>query len=175
MGLGLDEVLFVPNQIPPHRRNEPALAPARDRYVMVCLALAGNPAFKAGAMELDRDEVSYTVQTVARLCADHPQDRFTFITGADSLSKDPWYKLDELIGMLERFVVVTRRGYPLSTLEARLDVYALRNRSKVVTMPIPEVEVSATEIRRRVSQGQPITYLVPAAVEDYVLKMGLYR
>jgi nicotinate-nucleotide adenylyltransferase len=171
----LDEVWLLPNQIPPHRQGESGLASARDRYAMVCLASAGNPHLKPSSLEIERDEVSYTINTVERLAQEHPHDRFTFITGADSLAKDAWFRLDDLLGLLETFVVATRGSHSPAELEARVAGYGLSRAERIRPMPLPTVDISSTEIRRRVREGQGIRYMVADAVEDYIRKMGLYR
>ncbi|MHB2017252.1 MAG: nicotinate-nucleotide adenylyltransferase [Candidatus Xenobia bacterium] len=171
----LDEILFIPNQIPPHRRNKPDLADAQDRYVMVCLAIAGNPGFRPSRIEIDASEVSYTVHTVERLQEQNPDVRYSFITGADSLSKDAWYGLDRLLGMVERFIVATRTGYPMERLHEKVRSFGLEHEDRVVPLPIPNVDVSSTEVRERIRGGHTIRYLVPWGVEDYIRKMGLYR
>lgn len=174
MEAGLDEVFFIPNKIAPHRADVEWIAPARDRYVMTCMAVSGNDRFRSSSLELDRPAISYTYDTVAALREDRPDQEFTFLTGADSLLRSKWYRLDDLLGMLTSFLVVNRPGFPRAELEEHLDRMALANRDKVAWLEIPGIEISSTDIRARIRQGRPFRYLVPDPVHDYIRKNRLY-
>lgn len=173
-GRGLAEVLFLPNRVPPHRQDLDGTASAWDRFAMTCLAVNGNDRFRVSAMELERAEVSYTFDTLALLREQDPARSLVFLTGADSLLRSPWYRLDDLLGLLEEFVVVSRPGAPLEELGRKLDELGLRNRSRVVTQEIPAVPISSTDIRDRIQQGRSFRYLVPEPVHDYIRKNRLY-
>lgn len=174
MECGLDEVLFIPNKIAPHRRDLEWIAPARDRFVMTCMAVNENERFKASAMELDRPQVSYTYDTVAAMRTERPSLDLTFITGADSLLRSEWYRLDDLLGLLRGFIVVSRPGAPMEELKRRLDELGLQNRGRIVTLEIPGMDISSTDIRTRVREGRPFRYMVPDPVYDYIRKNRLY-
>jgi len=171
--LGLDRVDFIPNQIPPHRRDLQEIAPARDRYAMVCMAVSGNPCFTCTPIELERPEVSYTFETVSTLRQEHPGQAFTFLAGADSLMGD-WHRLDDLLGLLDSFAVLTRPGSTRQVLETRLDELGLTNRGKVRWLEIAGLQISATDIRARIRAGQAFRYLVCEPVYDHIHKNGLY-
>lgn len=170
----LDEILFLPNRIPPHRSSKEALPPALERYLMVCLATASHPRFRVSALELEREGPSYTIDTVEELLRRDPSRALTFITGADALLLSRWYRLDELLGRLERFLVVTRPGFDLDRLGQHLDRMELGHRDRIQTLDIPGMEISSTALRRRIRAGRPIRYLVPEPVADYIQKTGLY-
>lgn len=171
--LGLDRVDFIPNQLPPHRQDLQEMAPARDRYAMVCMAVSRNPRFTCSPIELDRPEVSYTFDTVSALRQKHPGQAFTFLGGADSLLGD-WYRLDDLLGLLDSFVVLTRPGSTRQALEARLDGLGLSHRGKVIWLEIAGMKISATDIRARIRAGQAFRYLVSEPVYDHIRKNALY-
>lgn len=171
--LGLDRVVFIPNQVPPHRRDLHDMAPARDRYAMVCMAISGNPDFSCSPIELERPEVSYTFDTISTLRERNPEHAFTFLSGADSLLVD-WHRLDDLLGLLESFVALTRPGSTRQALEKRLDGLGLTNRGKVRWLEIPGLEISATDIRNRIRKGQAFRYLVCEPVHDHIRKSRLY-
>lgn len=171
--LALDRVDFIPNQVPPHRQDGQEMAPARDRYAMVCMAVSGNPRFTCSPIELDRPEVSYTFDTVSALRREQPGRTFTFLAGADSLLGD-WHRLDDLLGLLDSFVVLARPGSTRQDLEARLDGLGLSNRGKVRWLEIPGLQISATDIRARIRAGQAFRYLVSEPVYNHIRKMGLY-
>ena len=187
-GLGLDEVRFLPAQVPPHRAT-PASS-ARDRYAMVALATALNPHFVADDLELRREGPSYTVDTIARLRDERPGDAFVLIVGSDTFPElATWKDHDRLLQMCT-VAVVTRPeegrqeggqqpagglGGPESppSFEERARIHSARADDSRV--PGPGLAVSATDIRRRVKEGLSIRYLVPETVADYIAKRGLYR
>jgi len=168
-GLGLDEVRFLPAQVPPHRAT-PASS-ARDRYAMVALATALNPHFVADDLELRREGPSYTVDTIARLRDERPGDAVVLIVGSDTFTELPTWKDHDRLLQMCTLAVVTRPedggeegGRPPARAEAG-----------VSRVPGPGLAVSATDIRRRVKEGLSIRYLVPETVADYIAKRGLYR
>jgi nicotinate-nucleotide adenylyltransferase len=174
--LGLERVVFVPNNIPPHKAGR-QLAPAADRLRMVELAIAGNPAFEVSDIELRREGKSYSIDTVRQLLAEHPEGwDIHFLIGADSLHELPtWYRAAELADLC-MFVVASRPGESLDDLEPlrgklRDDqIAAIAGRR----IEIPLIGISSTEIRRRVREGLSIRYLVPDPVQRYIVEKGLY-
>lgn len=171
----LERIIFIPNRIPPHRQNEPGLLNGMLRYDMVNLAINSNPYFQASRIELDREEISYTYHTIRDLKEEYPETDFSFITGVDSLLKDPWVKLDELLGLLENFIAVTRPGFDDSLLKNRITELDLSNGGNVKLLPIPKVGISSTMIRQRIKNGKSIKYMVPDPVESYIQKNNLYN
>jgi len=165
-GLSLDEVRFLPAQVPPHR---PApVSSARDRFAMVALATALHPRFVADDLELQREGPSYTVDTIARLRDERPGDEVVLVVGSDTLPELPTWKDHERLLRMCTVAVVTRpeEGRPERIQSARAEVRLIAG---------PGLAVSATEIRRRVKEGHSIRYLVPETVADYIAKRGLYR
>jgi nicotinate-nucleotide adenylyltransferase len=163
-GLSLDEVRFLPAQVPPHR---PApVSSARDRFAMVALATALHPRFVADDLELQREGPSYTVDTIARLRDERPGDEVVLVVGSDTLPELATWKDHERLLRMCTVAVVTRPedGRPEGT-----------GPDGVRHVPGPGLAVSATEIRRRVKEGHSIRYLVPETVADYIAKRGLYR
>lgn len=171
---GLQRVLFIPNRQPPHRRQEADLASEEHRWAMATLAVTSHPRFYVSRLELEREGPSYTVDTVARVKAATPEAGLHFITGSDALMKYAWKDLDGLLSHLAAFVVATRPGFPLELLQQRLDSMDLANVRRIVALQVPGIEISSTMIRKRLSAGGSIRYLVPRAVEDYIVKHGLY-
>jgi nicotinate-nucleotide adenylyltransferase len=187
-GLGLDEVRFLPAQVPPHRAT-PASS-ARDRYAMVALATALNPHFVADDLELRREGPSYTVDTIARLRDERPGDAVVLIVGSDTFPELPTWKDHDRLLQMCTVAVVTRPeegrpeggqqpagglGGPEShpSFEERARIHSARAEDSHV--PGPGLAISATDIRRRVKEGLSIRYLVPETVADYIAKRGLYR
>lgn len=161
-GLGLDEVLFVPAHVPPHR-NGPQSSPL-DRYAMVSLATASHPGFVPSDVELRRDGPSYTLATLEGLKAARPKDELFLIVGSDTVGEMKTWRGAEQIFSLCRVAVASRPGDDAGEAPGRFEVVAG-----------PGLPISATEVRRRVRDGQSVRFLVPEAVALYIEKRGLYR
>jgi len=160
--LRLDELRFVPAREQPFKRGRHA-APAADRAAMLELAVANTPGFGIERLELDREGPSYTVDTLVALRAREPETELTLLLGADAAAElGAWHRAEELPG-LARIVVFARPG--ASVPAAGLISAAIE---------VPALEISATEIRRRVRAGQPIRYWVPDAVAEYMARHRLY-
>lgn len=160
--LGLAELRFVPALEQPFKRGRHA-APAEHRAAMLELAVAGEPGFAVERAELERPAPSYTVDTLRALRAREPDREFTLLLGADAAAElGAWHRAAELPG-LARIVVFARPGSPVPA-------------SPLLSLAIevPGIDISATEIRRRVREGRPLRYWVPDAVAEYVTRHRLY-
>ena len=163
----LSEVIFVPTG-QPWQKTERQVSAAEDRYLMTVLATATNPAFSVSRIDIDRPGLTYTIDTLHELRAEHPDAELFFITGADALAQIlDWRSAEEMFSMAH-FVGVTRPGYELA-LDARFPAGA------VSLLEIPALTISSSDCRDRVSRGMPIWYLVPDPVVRYVDKRHLYR
>lgn len=159
----LDEVVFVPTG-QPWQKNHKEVSPAEHRYLMTVVATASNPRFTVSRVDIDRPGPTYTIDTLRDLRATRPEAELFFITGADAMAQIlSWKNVDELWS-LAHFVGVTRPGHELST-----------QRKDVSLMEVPAMAISSTDCRRRVSDGEPVWYLVPDGVVQYIAKHGLYR
>lgn len=160
--LGLDALRFVPAREQPFKRGRHGATPAQ-RAEMLELAIAGAPGFAVERAELEREGPSYTVDTLRALRAREPGIRLLLLVGADAAGElDAWREAEE-IPALATVVVFGRAGVPVppSRLIAR-------------TIEVPGIEISATEIRRRVREGRSIRYWVPDPVSEYVTRHRLY-
>ncbi len=170
--LGLDEIIFVPAGRPWLKENTP-ITPAEHRVAMVRLAIKGEPTFKLSTVEIERPGPSYTVDTIAAMKKRYTGDDICFIMGWDSLSQLPrWREPDRLITLC-RLVAVARPGYPRPDLAALEKAIPGLSRS-VVLFDEPQVDIDATGIRERVARGEPVSDLVPGAVERYIKEHKLY-
>jgi nicotinate-nucleotide adenylyltransferase len=160
----LDEVVFVPTG---RREDKEAASPGEDRYLMTVIATASNPRFSVSRVDIDRPGITYTIDTLRELHAARPDaGRLFFITGADALARImSWRDVGELF-TLAHFVGCTRPGH-------RLTVTGLPE-GKVSLIEIPALTISSTGCRARVAKGEPIWYLVPDGVVQYIAKRGLY-
>lgn len=173
---GLDQVLFVPNRHPPHK--DPAdLTEPEHRYLMTFLATVSNPRFSVSRLEIDRAGASYTIDTIRALSAQHPEVGLYYITGADAILqvlRGEWEQSAELLRMCA-FIAATRPGFTLDLDTLRRSNATGRPLENVHVMAIPAMAISSTDIRARVRTARPIKYLVPEAVEAYIVKHDLYR
>lgn len=163
----LDEVVFVPTG-QPWQKDRGHLSPSEDRYLMTVIATASNPRFSASRVDIDRPGLTYTIDTLREMRDLHgPDVDFFFITGADALAQIlTWRDADELFE-LAHFVGCTRPGHRLS--DAGLP------EGKVSLVEVPALAISSTECRERVRDGEPIWYLVPDGIVQYINKRALYR
>jgi len=171
--LGLDRVLFVPAGTPPHKEGRPISA-AHHRWRMLELAIAGRPHFGISRVDMERSGPCYTVDTLRLLRAElGPESTFFFIEGADSLADIPtWHQPQRLLELAE-LAVVGRLGVEIDLEELERWLPGLRAHIHWVQMPY--LEISSSDLRARVKEGRPISYLLPAPVESYIVKQQLYR
>jgi nicotinate-nucleotide adenylyltransferase len=170
--LKLDRVLVVPAGQPPHKAERPVTA-AEHRVAMVQLAIASNPAFTLSRVDLDRPGPHYSVDMVARLRREVGPGEVFFIVGMDSLMQlTEWHEPERLIGMCY-IVGVNRPGYTYDLAPLERDVPGISAHIKVIDAP--QLEISSHVLCDRVRRGLPIKYQVPEAVEDYIVRHGLYR
>lgn len=168
--LGLERVLFVPAVAPPHRHVADGV-PADVRLEMTRRAVAGDERFAVSAVEIDA-RLSFTLDTLGALREAFPGHELDFIIGSDSLLQfGSWHRPEAILGLC-RLAVATRPGDdPAAVAEAREAWGAER----VVLLDSVGVAVSSTLVRERVRRGAPIRYLVPRAVEETIVELGLYR
>ena len=168
--LSADRVVLIPNRQSPHKQGLIDLAPAADRLAMCRLAVAGDPLFAVNDLELSRPGPSYTFDTVRTL----RRDGWTpihWLIGADQVPALPqWHEADTLLAEV-RFAIMARPGWAF-------EWAALPERFRSLAdavLPTPLVEISSTDIRRRVQNGRSIRYLTPDAVVEHIATNELYR
>lgn len=169
--LQLDRILLMPNARSPFKIVS-AISSANDRLSMLRLAVSGIDWLEVSTAEIDREGVSYTVETLALLAAHNPMSTLMFLMGADSLHDLPrWKRPNEILALAE-IGVASRPGIEIDIAGIILALPAAAGRVTIVSTPA--IEISATDIRYRVRAGRPITFHVPAAVERYILTHRLY-
>lgn len=161
--LGLDELRFMPAGEQPFKQGR-HVASASERAAMVALAVAGEAGLAVERCEVDRPGPSYTVDTLRALRSREPGQDFTLVVGADATRELDQWREAAALPALARIVAVARPGAPrpASALVERV-------------VEVPAVDLSATQIRRRVAEGRSIRYLVPDAVAEFIAIHGLYR
>jgi nicotinate-nucleotide adenylyltransferase len=162
----LHEVVFVPTGRP-WQKSHRTVSEAEHRYLMTVIATASNPRFTVSRVDIDRPGPTYTIDTLHELQAQRPSADLFFITGADALQQIlEWKRSDELF-TLAHFVGVTRPGHCLSGAGLPPD--------RVSLVEVPAMAISSTDCRERVAKGDPVWYLVPDGVVQYIAKHRLYR
>jgi len=184
---GLERVLFIPSAVPPHKAGAEVVA-AEHRLAMVRLAVAGNPAFRVSTIEIRRAGHSYSVDTLRLLHTRLPGCRFVFILGMDAFRDIATWKEYAAIFSLCDIVVISR---PPDDQAPGLDALPIAVRSAfcygssklemrhtsgccIRFQRISALDISASSIRQRLRAGRSIRYLVPASVERYIARHGLY-
>jgi len=162
--LDLDEVVFVPTGQPAQKTK---VTDSEHRYLMTVIATASNPRFTVSRVDINRAGVTYTIDTLRDIQRDRPGAELFFISGADAIAQIlSWRDHDEL-WELAQFVAVSRPGHVLSTEGLPSDA--------VSQLEVPALAISSTDCRARVAAGEPVWYLVPDGVVQYIAKHHLYR
>ena len=170
----VDEVLFVPTGHPPHKSHI-NMTTCEHRYLMTVLATAANPYFKVSRIEIEREGVTYTIDTIKELKRIYGEEvELYFITGADAVHKIlGWKESTELLQLCD-FVAVTRPGYNKEELLRKVKMLNEQYETNIHFLEVPALAISSSDIRRRLMEMKPIKYLVPQEVENYIKKHDLY-
>lgn len=159
----LDEVIFVPTG-QPWQKAKGKVSAAEHRYLMTVIATAANPQFTVSRVDIDRPGLTYTIDTLRDLRRMRPEADLFFITGADAMAQIMSWKDSDELWDLAHFVGVTRPGHVLDD----------AGRTDVSLLEVPAMAISSTDCRKRVAEQNPVWYLVPDGVVQYIAKYGLY-
>jgi nicotinate-nucleotide adenylyltransferase len=164
----LDEVVFVPTGAP-WQKSDRRVTAAEDRYLMTVIATASNPRFWVSRVDVDRGGPTYTIDTLRDLSEQLPNADLYFITGADALADIfTWRDAEELFSMAQ-FVGCTRPGFAMDP-----ETLGKIPSDRVTMVEVPALAISSTDVRRRTMRGEPVWYLVPDGVVQYIAKHQLY-
>ena len=172
----LDEVWFVPTAISPFKESG-SQASEFQRRDMLTLAIASHPRFSINELEWKRGGISYTCDTLEALSSEFPEHQFFFLMGADSLADFHQWKNPRRICELARLAIVSRPGSPtpdLSVLQPLVEPEYL-NQLANCQIVMPAMDLSSSNIRRRIEHQQSIRFRLPRAVEQYIAAQGLYQ
>lgn len=166
--LKLDRIVFIPAKKHPFKDNK-FIANEMHRLKMIQLAIGDNERLTLSDIELNSDQVSYTIDTVQAIKQEYPDDgkEIYFLMGMDNLNQFHLWKEPETLVKKCKIVVFSRPGF-------EPDQEAKKFLPDIQIIQIPLLEISSTQIRNRVNHGQTIRYLVPPAVESYIVKNKLY-
>lgn len=169
--LSLDRVMLIPARIPPHKPVEQEPGP-QHRLKLCRVAVADDDRFEVSDIELRRNGPSYTVDTLQELTCHASGSELFLIVGGDIAVGLPRWREPERVLELASLAVAKRRGTSRAAVQSALD--ALRGGARAKFFQMPRIGVSSTMVRRRVRAGQPIRYLVPDRVAEYIDHHGLY-
>jgi nicotinate-nucleotide adenylyltransferase len=168
----LDEVWFTPVAIQPLKHSGPKASDAQ-RIEMLRLATRSEPSWRVCTMETDRGGFSYSVDTLRQIHEELPETALFFLIGADTLRDVSRWKEPEELFRLATPLVVRRPGETEPNLGKLVNLCSADTQPQQIELPL--IDVSSSEIRRRVAAGEPIDRLVPADVDDYINRHGLYH
>ncbi|WP_053956983.1 nicotinate-nucleotide adenylyltransferase [Inediibacterium massiliense] len=170
----LEKIIFIPAGIPPHKADS-CLTDGKHRYFMTLLATITNPHFEVSKIELESNEISYTIRTIEKLKKIYREDtELFFITGADAICELGTWKSVDKLSRLCKFIAATRPGMNSSHVDEKIKELKQKYGTCIKKIDLPALAISSTDIRNRVSKGQSIKYLLPEPVEYYVYKNNLY-
>ncbi len=162
--LKLDKMLFIPAFAPPHKRH---LLSYQHRFKMLKLAIAGNPFFELSDIEAKRGGKSFTVDTLRELKKIYPNDQLYLIIGADQFRELSNWKEPKKLCQLAKIVVMSRPNCPIPATKNRL--------ANTMTLKVIQIEIASKLIRKRISQGLSVRYMLPEKVWHYIIKNRLYQ
>jgi nicotinate-nucleotide adenylyltransferase len=170
--LGLERVVLVPVNTPPHKEapDDPGVG---HRVEMCRLAAAGDERLSVSRVDADVTGPSFTVDTLRRLHDQSPEDQLTFIVGGDMAHSLPeWHEPEAILALAELGVAARGDVSHDAILDRIAGITGVPERIRFFDMP--RIDISSTLIRRRVAAGEPVRYLVPDAVAEYIRTEGLY-
>ncbi|MGB8453859.1 MAG: nicotinate-nucleotide adenylyltransferase [Anaerocolumna sp.] len=172
--LNLDKVFFMPSKNPPHKLNESILSDEH-RVRMIQLAIKDNPHFDLSCMELERDGITYTADTLEELNKNYPHDEFYFIMGADSLFQiEDWWKTEQIF-QLTHIVAALRDHATRQEIINRINHLTDLFEARIHLLSTPNMDISSKMLRQNIKNGKTIRYYVPDLVIHYIKEHDLYR
>lgn len=170
----LDKILFIPSGNPPHKTNRTVIDKYH-RYNMVLLSTMTNEKFEVSSIEIDKDEKTYTVDTLRQLNIIYPDSELYFITGADAICDiESWRDVEENF-KLATFIAATRPGISLLKAQDKIEKLREKYNANILTIYVPSLDISSTYIREQIKENNSVRYLIPENVEKYIHEKLLYK
>lgn len=170
----LDKILFMPSKKPPHKVNQP-IESDYHRLELVKLAIENHPRFSISTMELEREGMTYTVDTLKILTKQYPNKKFFFIVGGDSIFQlETWYKPEEIMKMTH-ILAASRYGITEKRMIDQIQYLTETYHGSIELLKIPIIDISSNMIRTSISQGKSVRYYLPYSVLEYIINHGLYQ
>lgn len=170
--LGLDQVLFLPAGRPPHKTDQD-ITPDHHRLAMLETALAGDPTLAVSYVDIEREGLSYTADSMRVHQQLYPEAEIMFLMGQDSFRDLPHWHEPRRIAEMVRIGVAMRPGVVVDVENIFSRIPETEGRVDFVDVPL--IQIASSDIRRRVRSNEPIRYHVPVPVEEYIQQHGLYR
>lgn len=171
--VGLDQVMFMPSKNPPHKP-KPEEISEQQRVDMISLAIKGNPHFTISTMELDREGMTYTADTLMLLTKEQQDTKYFFIIGADSLFYIHKWKEPQVIFQLCTIIASGRDHVEREKMQQHASWLKEEYNADIILINMPTIEVSSASIRDKVALKQSIRYYLPDPVHDYIIANHLY-
>lgn len=170
----LEKVIFMPSKNPPHKQGA-FIASDEHRKQMIELSIKGNKKFELSTLELEREGITYTVDTLNYLVNNFPEEEYYFIIGADSLFQlETWKEPKKILG-LANIVAATRYHIAVEVMKEQVRYLENTYTGKIEILDIPTIELSSKSIRERIESGKTIRYFTPEKVHEYILANKLYQ
>lgn len=174
--MGLDEVWLIPTGCSYLKSKEGiTVLSAKDRYRMVCLAIADNDRFRCLDMEIRRPGNTYSYVTMEQLQREYPENQFFFICGADCLFTIEYWKCADRLFAACTVLAAVRGDVDVACIQEKITELKERFGAAIQLLPFRRIEISSSEIRERRKKGLSVRYLVPEAVRVYMEEKGLYQ
>lgn len=169
---GLEKIIFIPAAEPPHKRF--GVVSAEHRYNMTALAIMYNPYFCLSDIEMRRKGYSYTIDTIKHLRSEYGEEtEFYFIAGTDTIHDLPnWRFIDELLELCH-FVGATRPDGS-KIINSVIEYFGEIGEKNIHRLETPELEISSTDLRRRLRKGRSVRYMIPLPVIRYIEEHKIY-
>jgi len=170
----LNKIIFIPTGNPPHK-DARELELAQHRYNMVRLAIDSNPFFDISDVELKREGISYTSDTLKEIGSKYPCEELFFICGSDSIIQFPtWHEIGKIFE-LSNIIVAKRPNVSEEKLNNMICEFKKKYRARIICSAAPHIEISSSEIRSKIRKGLSIRYMVPFTVAEYIKTNNLYQ
>lgn len=171
---GLEKVLIMPTNNPPHKENS-VIAPDLNRCAMIELAIVDNPHLELSLVEVNRQGITYTSDTLKELTEKYPQKEWYFILGGDSLGSIEKWREPQVIFDLATVVVAIRDDYNHDVIKNQIVHLEEQYGARIEILKAPNIEISSSEIRERYEKKLSCRYMLPKLVEGYIETHKLYK
>ena len=170
----LDEVLFVPSGIS-YMKDPAEVLDAKKRVHMTGLAIEDNPHFALSTIEIDRDGNSYSYETLETLRKQNPNTEYYFLVGSDTLFALETWKHPEILLPSCTILVAVRNGVPMEKMQEQASYLEKKFGGSIKLLTTPNIEISSTDIRKRLAENRNVKYFLPDSVLDFINKYDLYK
>lgn len=173
--MALDRCYFVPAYLSPFKIGDDVLAPSTDRLAMVSSATQQHEKFHVSDVEVRRGGISYTIDTITHFKQTFPGSTLSLLIGSDQAVEFVRWKDWQSICELAQLCIVRRPFLLTPEMEERISDILTIGPHKPIWIGAPLLEISSTDIRKRVSEGKSINYLTVKSVRDHIAQYGLYK